>query len=804
LSLSSKVGSFNTGVGIIGSTVVVAGLGFTPKVLILWWSGRTEAVDTIGRASLFRGIGFADGATARCSVGNSIDAQAAGDSSRGMQATPTIIATLDAAGAFDGLIDWTSFDADGFTLTVADVMPLDLRVHYLALGGLDITDVDTGIITEAAATGNQATTGVGFQPDLVLFSSGNEAGTLPQSASTGGVLMFGAAKSSTSRYVWCAGTDEASATMDSSSYCIDDGCIALMPNAIGDVIDARADFVSMDADGFTVNWLERAALRRVLYLAIKGGSYLLGDLLTQTDITTSIVESGFGFSPTSVMFVSHCQTKSTSDTGQAHDRMSIGAFSDATTRGAQATLDEDAVLDSEVTTAIEFDGVYVNISLTSTIDGEMDVVSVDSDGFTCIMDNADPAQAFVWYIALGSTVVPPVPPPTPSTVTIAPSIRPSSRVGAGSYEIWLTSDTGSRLAHLTTITTLTASRVVNGVGWFALKLPLSFDINMIGVDRMVQIWRQPRGGVMSLWRPYFLRKWVFSTEGSREVVTLEGPCINDVLRRRIVAAYSGTAQASKTDFADDMMKEVVTQSIADGVAPLPAAGTRVWSNLSIQADASAGPTITKTFPFDTLLTSSGNGVLAVLAQAAREAGTEVFFSIEPNVVTGSSLTLQFQTKVNQPGQDVTSFVVFDQARGNMREPSLEYDYSEEENYIYAAGQGEGAARNIQQVSDSTRYSASIWNRCEGFADARNQTADNGVIAAGNSALEQERPRIRFTAIPVDTAGTRFGIDWNFGDKVRSRYKNVEFDTIIRAVTISLDGNRRETIQARLDFEGLVT
>jgi len=174
------------------------------------------------------------------------------------------------------------------------------------------------------------------------------------------------------------------------------------------------------------------------------------------------------------------------------------------------------------------------------------------------------------------------------------------------------------------------------------------------------------------------------------------------------------------------------------------------------------------------------------------------------VVTGSSLTLQFQTKINQPGQDVTSFVLFDQARGNMREPSLEYDYSEEENYIYAAGQGEGAARNVQQGYDADRYNASIWNRCEGFADARNQTASNGVIAAGNSALEEGRPRIRFTAQPVDTAGTRFGIDWNFGDKVRSRYKNVEFDTIIRAVTISLDSNRKETIQARLDFEGLIT
>lgn len=393
---------------------------------------------------------------------------------------------------------------------------------------------------------------------------------------------------------------------------------------------------------------------------------------------------------------------------------------------------------------------------------------------------------------------------TPTTSSTVPrSLRPVSSGGAPYHELWLTSDTGVRIAQLTTGVTFQASRVTNGIGWFAMNMPLSFDINNIRLDRMIQLWRQPSGGVMSLWNVYFLRKWKLATEGSREVVTLEGPDVNDLLRRRIVASYSGTAQATKTDFADDMMKEVVTESIADGVAPVPTAGTRVWSNLSIQADASVGPTITRSFPFDKLLAGSGSGVLAVLAKAAREAGTEVFFSIEPDVVTGSSITFQFRTTVNQPGQDVTSRVVFDQARGNMRDPSLEYDYSEEENYVYAAGQGEGADRNIQQVYDTTRYSASIWNRCEGFADARNQTSDDGVREAGRANLEGSRPRIRFTAQPVDTAGTRFGIDWNFGDKVRSRYKNVEFDTIIRAVTLSV-ANKRETVQARLDFEGLVT
>ena len=370
---------------------------------------------------------------------------------------------------------------------------------------------------------------------------------------------------------------------------------------------------------------------------------------------------------------------------------------------------------------------------------------------------------------------------------------------SGSYELWLTSDTGLRLALLDTALGLTASKSDKTISWFSLNAPASFNINLLRPDNMLQVWRAPLGGKLGLWQVYFLRKWTFATQGSRETILLEGPDIKDLLRRRIVAAYAGSAQASKTDFADDMMKEVVTQSIADGVAPTPTAGTRVWSNLSIAVDTGSGPSITKSFPFDTLLTSSGNGVLAVLANASREAGTEVFFDILPNVVSSNSINFIFQTTINQPGQDVSDRIVFSQERGNLQNPTLVYDYSEEENYIYAAGQGEQADRNIQQVYDTARYGASIWDRCEGFADARNQSTDDGVRESGRAQLEEGRPKINFSADVLDTKGTRFGRDWNYGYKVTTKYRSVEFSSIIKAVTISVDANG-EKIQAKAEYE----
>lgn len=377
---------------------------------------------------------------------------------------------------------------------------------------------------------------------------------------------------------------------------------------------------------------------------------------------------------------------------------------------------------------------------------------------------------------------------------------------AGQYETWLTTDAGLRIGDRDGRTLLgnflwfSATRVANAIGHFRMGLPINFDTSLIKSDRIVQIWRAPAGSRLSLWRPYFIRGWRYETLGSNKAIIIYGPDVNDLLRRRVVAAFAGSNQASKADYADDMMKEIVTEALADGVAPTPDAGTRVWSNLSIQSDLGLGPTLTKKFAWGRLLSISGGGVLPNVARAAREAGTEVFFDIVPKAVSSTSITFEFRTYIDQPGMDVTDLgVMFDQNLGNLANPFLEYSYEDEENYIYAAGQGQGSAREIQQVYDSDRYNASIWGRCEGFADARNQSTANGVREAGRTILEEGRPQRTFGGAPVDTAGARFGVDWKFGYKVRAYYRNEGFDAIVRAVTISVDDQGNETIQARLEY-----
>lgn len=374
---------------------------------------------------------------------------------------------------------------------------------------------------------------------------------------------------------------------------------------------------------------------------------------------------------------------------------------------------------------------------------------------------------------------------------------------AGSYELWLTDDYGRRLANcdgetlLDRVVDMQASRVVNDVGSLFLRVPATFDQSLIAVDNMVQVWRAPAGATLQLWRPYFIRKWRFEMHGSEEHILIWGRDPVDLLARRIIAAYAGSTQADKTDFADDMMKEIATELESDLIPPIPTAGSRAWADLYIQAQVAAGPTITQAFAWQYILP-----LMQRLSSAAKEAGTEVFFDIVPRVISSAAIDFEFRTYVGQPGMDRTiTGTLFDQEKGNMRDPYLEYDYTEEENYIYAGGKGQETEREIQQVYDAARYSASQWNRREGFANAVNQDLPNGVREVGRARLFDERPRIRFGAAPLDVAGTRFGVDWEHGDKVRARYRGIEFDCIIRATVISLDEDGKETIGARLEFEG---
>lgn len=402
MGLDVKVGAFSAGVGALASTQTIT-VGFEPKVVLFWWSGRTETTDAAGVASHFRGFGVATGtASRRVTMSVSITGGAASDAGNHHRADAVIMSTTASGSTMDGAIDLDAFLATGFRLIVDDVMPRDTRVHYLALGGTDITNATTGQFQEPAATGTVDYTTVGFQPDVVIFLA-TRGQSAPPSGGGDSNQMIGVAvgTGATDQAIWLGGANDASATPQAVDYCRLGDCVANLNSAVT-AVDARASFSSFLSNGFQLNWaLRTTALRYFHFLAIKGGRWKVGSLTTSTG-TSNFTETGVGFLPQAALFVSHCNTESVAATNQNPDQLSLGAATSATERGAIGVLDENAPAsgNAEVETAQEHDEVYVNLDATGAVQGLMDLVSFDSDGMTLVMDDADPTSRFVWYLAV--------------------------------------------------------------------------------------------------------------------------------------------------------------------------------------------------------------------------------------------------------------------------------------------------------------------------------------------------------------------------------------------------------------------
>jgi hypothetical protein len=369
-------------------------------------------------------------------------------------------------------------------------------------------------------------------------------------------------------------------------------------------------------------------------------------------------------------------------------------------------------------------------------------------------------------------------------------------------EIYLCDPVGIRLEALDYITEYEYVKAANELSPFTLKLPIKFDRNKIRLDNIIEIWRGFAPGTLKLDYCGFLRDWIFGDNAGLEFTELYGNSTMDLLRRRIVKDYAGSAQAEMTDYADDMIKAVVKDQLgADAASGRDL--TSVGGGFTIQADLSDGQSITKTFPYKNVLQ-----ICQEIADASRQAGTAVYFDIVPiiaSTVTGA-LAFQLQTFTDQRGNDRTwdssTPVFIGPDWGNFENGYLEYDYSNEANYAYVMGQGDGESREIAEESDTTRIGMSIWNRCEGAKDARNIEYGDADALTGEAYtyLDEHKPVFRFGGDIVETSTFLYGRDWGFGDKVTAVYSGYQVDAMIDKVHVRKDSNGQSRITAKLEVD----
>jgi len=423
MALQVKVSSFNTTTGAAGGTVSITDCGFQPLAVIFWWtkSTTTGATDVVAGSHLSTGAGFAVSSTARSANGmQSEDASAASDTDRWHDNTQCVeVRTI--TGAVDGSLDFSVFTVNGFDLVIDDAFTASYHIHYIAFGGSDLANAFTSSFSFPIVTGNFDVTAPGFQPDVVFLAYPRNT-TAPPAVSTNAAWSFGFAVSSTQQATVGVSSVHAQATMETGSYGTSRECVVGMTTSAPiNTVSAEAEFVQFLSNGFRLNITDaEGTTANCYYLCLKGGQWAAGEGLTKTNTTDDIVVSGLAFQPVGGMVISHVEAESAANTPTAHNRVSIGAFDSATSRGCQGHLDQDAVADSICTLIVEHDAVYASITTGEAIDALMDVKSVDSGGATFIMDDADSQANWFGWLMCGSAAA--------AATSLAP---PRRRIPAG-------------------------------------------------------------------------------------------------------------------------------------------------------------------------------------------------------------------------------------------------------------------------------------------------------------------------------------------------------------------------------------
>jgi hypothetical protein len=391
-----KVGTF-TKITTTGSQTV-SGLGFQPKAIIFYWSRNTA--NATAAAPRSQGVGFTDCTNQRAVAIAEDDNAGTSNAGRYRTESNVIVILSDGTPTVGSRATFTSCNSDGFTINWAVSEASAHIINYIAIGGTDVTNVKAGTFTLAASTGIQNITGVGFQPDFAMFLQGFTEAVDTASAGLEMGMGFADYNNNQGSILNCVRDAQAN---NSTKYSLQRTDNVILLSSTACAIDALAAFNGFSSNGFSLNVSDApAAATPIFYLAIKGGSYQVGNFSQPTTTGTQTI-SGLGFQPNSVVLFSDNQVAGTALA--APSTFSIGAANATTSRAA--VWGQSRNVDPSQT-AVYTDNSKIMIMRTlsgtggaGTINAQADFNGFTSGGFQLNWTTADTTQRQIIYWAFG-------------------------------------------------------------------------------------------------------------------------------------------------------------------------------------------------------------------------------------------------------------------------------------------------------------------------------------------------------------------------------------------------------------------
>lgn len=344
----------------------------------------------------------------------------------------------------------------------------------------------------------------------------------------------------------------------------------------------------------------------------------------------------------------------------------------------------------------------------------------------------------------------------------------------------------------------------NEAGVLELVLPPTFDMSMLMIDGLIEVYRAYGYSEYSLEgdTAFLIRKpEIGKNEDGSEAIYVTAFSASEILCRRIVAYYAGTSYADKySDPYDDLMREIVYENYGPGASYAEGYGDAArnlepWFIVRDDPVAGASYPVSKSMAWREVCRT-----LQEIVDDVRAQGQYAAF----DVVRTAPAHFEFRVFIGARGIDHSSDsslpVVISEDRYNLLQPHLSFDWTGEKNYIYGTGRGEGEDRVVQEAYDNARINISPFNRREFNRDARQAELAETVMAEAKSELERSRPRKLFTGKIGQTDGCIYGIHWKWGDIVTAEYKGFSFDCHVEAIFVSVDADGTEIVEGYLRSE----
>jgi len=371
------------------------------------------------------------------------------------------------------------------------------------------------------------------------------------------------------------------------------------------------------------------------------------------------------------------------------------------------------------------------------------------------------------------------------------------------YQVAFYEPTG-RLVYIHTLTAvdqMAYTRRLNGVGAFMMSLPRALrQPVMLHKDALAQVYRSdPVTGQMREDGTYFLRS-AEHVPGAYDGLVIGGVSAEHLLKRRVYNPDDDPKVAggfsTKSGPAVTVMREVVTEQM---IAPA-VNGERAFPGLSL---ASIGEDTSPDYPFRREI--GQQNVLDVLSDIAKATRLDFWLAFDGVDTVGGYPRFVFHagrhgTDRSKHSHPAGPYVYLTPSSGNLVEPQLTLDSTEEANAVYVLGKGANGNRLVYRQERSAAVVESPFNRVERAVESSEADTLDELLAAASTALAEGAPQVTFSFVPLVTAsGAIYQLDWRLGDVVTVGAYGYEMDARVTAVTVTLTG-AGETVEVETERE----